>query len=71
MQVQLSAGQKALVREAISSGRISSEEEAIRQALSLARGEGRRIGSELELQQFAENVKRRGLARLTAQQDRS
>jgi putative addiction module CopG family antidote len=93
MEVQLSPGQKAFVREAISSGRITNEEEAIRQALSLweererqrveilaaverahaslARGEGRRISSEVELQQFADDVKRRGLARLTAEQDRS
>jgi Arc/MetJ-type ribon-helix-helix transcriptional regulator len=90
MDVQFSPGQKAFVREAIASGRIASEEEAVRQALalweererqrveilsavelahaSLARGEGRRITSEAELQEFADDVKRRGLARLTAEQ---
>jgi Arc/MetJ-type ribon-helix-helix transcriptional regulator len=92
MDVQFSPGQKAFVREAISSGRITSEEEAVRQALllweererqrveilsaveraqgSLARGEGRRITSEAELHQFAEDVKRRGTARLNAEQNR-
>ena len=87
MDVQFSPGQKALVR-----GRITSEEEAVRQALalweererqhveilgaverahaSLARGEGRRITSEAELQQFADDVKRRGMARLEAEQNR-
>ena len=72
MEVQLSPGQKAFVQGAIASGRITNEEEAVRQALlmweererqrveilaaveraqaSLARGEGRRIASEPELQ---------------------
>ena len=92
MDVQFSPGQKASVREAIASGRIRDEEEAVRQALalweererqrveilgaverahaSLARGEGRRITSEAELQQFADDVKRRGMARLEAEQNR-
>jgi putative addiction module CopG family antidote len=92
MDVQLSPGQKAFVREAITSGRITTEEEAVRQALtlweererqrveilgaverarsSLARGEGRRITSEAELQQFADDVKRRGMVRLAAEQHR-
>ena len=92
MDVQFSPGQKAFVREAIASGRITSEEEAVRQALalweererqrveilgaverahaSLARGEVRRITSEAELQQFADDVKRRGMARLEAEQVR-
>jgi Arc/MetJ-type ribon-helix-helix transcriptional regulator len=33
MDVQFSPGQKAFVREAIATGRITSEEEAVRQAL--------------------------------------
>ena len=92
MEVQLSSGQKAFVREAIGSGRIANEEEAVRQALlmweererqrveilgaversraSLARGEGRRITSLAGLDEFAENVKRRGLARLEAERNR-
>jgi Arc/MetJ-type ribon-helix-helix transcriptional regulator len=92
MDVQFSPGQKAFVREAIASGRITSEEEAVRQALalweererqrveilgavergyaSLARGGVRRITSEAELQQFADDVKRRGMARLEAEQVR-
>jgi Arc/MetJ-type ribon-helix-helix transcriptional regulator len=92
MDVQFSPGQKAFVREAIASGRIRDEEEAVCQALalweererqrveilgaverahaSLARGEGRRITSEAELQQFADDVKRRGMARLEAEQNR-
>jgi Arc/MetJ-type ribon-helix-helix transcriptional regulator len=35
MDVQFSPGQKAFVREAIASGRIRDEEEAVRQALAL------------------------------------
>ena len=35
MDVQFSPGQKAFVREAIACGRITSEEEAVRQALSM------------------------------------
>jgi Arc/MetJ-type ribon-helix-helix transcriptional regulator len=93
MEVQFSPGQKAFVREAIASGRISDEEEAISQALlmweererqrveiiatvecaqaSLARGEGRRISSDAELQKFADEIKRRGMGRLASEQDRS
>jgi Arc/MetJ-type ribon-helix-helix transcriptional regulator len=88
MDVQFSPDQKAFVREAIAGGRITSEEEAVRQALalweererqrveilgavehahaSLTRGGVRRITSEAELQQFADDVKRRGMARLSA-----
>lgn len=90
MDVQLSLAQKAFVREAIASGRITNEEEVVRQALalweererqrveilgaveraqsSLARGEGRRITSEAELQQFSDDIKRRGMARLAVEQ---
>ena len=90
MDVQFSSGQKAFVREAIASGRISNEEEAVRQALlmweererqrvellgtlesaraSLAGGEGRRIISETELENFADGIKRRGVAALAARQ---
>jgi Arc/MetJ-type ribon-helix-helix transcriptional regulator len=92
MEVQFSPGQKAFVREAITSGRISNEAEAVTQALlmweererrrveilsavelakqSLDRGEGRRITTESELRQLADDVKRRGMARLTAEQQR-
>jgi len=92
MNVQLSPGQRAFVREAIATGRVASEEEAVRQALlmweeherqrveilgaveraqaSLARGEGRRISSEAELRAFSDDVKRRGMARLAAEQNR-
>ena len=80
------------MREAITSGRLSNEEEAVTQALllweererqrveilvavefaqqSLARGEGRRITTESELRQLADDVKRRGVARLAAEQNR-
>ena len=79
------------MREAITSGRLSNEEEAVTQALllweererqrveilvavefakqSLARGEGRRITTESELRQLADDVKRRGMARLAAEQN--
>jgi Arc/MetJ-type ribon-helix-helix transcriptional regulator len=92
MEVQFSPGQKAFVREAITSGRISNEAEAVAQALllweererqrieilsaaelaqqSLDRGEGRRITTESELRQLADDVKRRGMARLAAEQKR-
>ena len=89
MEVQLSPLQKAFVREAITSGRISNEAEAVSQALlmweererqrveilsavelaqqSLGRGEGRRIKTQSELRQLAEDVMRRGMARLAAE----
>jgi Arc/MetJ-type ribon-helix-helix transcriptional regulator len=92
MEVQFSPGQKAFVREAITSGRISNEAEAVAQARllweererqrieilsaaelaqqSLDRGEGRRITTESELRQLADDVKRRGMARLAAEQKR-
>lgn len=92
MDVQFSPDQQTFVREAIASGRIATEEEAVRQALllweererqrielvdaaeraqaSLARGEGRRISSEAELRQLAEDVKQRGMARLAAEANR-
>ena len=79
------------MREVITSGRLSNEEEAVTQALllweererqrveilvavefaqqSLARGEGRRITTESELRQLADDVKRRGMARLAAEQN--
>ena len=41
MEVDLTADQKAFVREAIASGRISREEDAIREALSLWEGRER------------------------------
>ena len=90
MEVQFSPGQQAFVREAITSGRILNEEEAVSQALnmweererqraeilcaverahsSLARGEGRSITTEAELRQLADDAKRRGMARLAADQ---
>lgn len=43
---------------------------AVEQAdASLARGEGRRVTSREETMQLAEDVKRRGMARLTAEQN--
>ena len=90
MEVQLTAGQKAFVRNAIESGRLRREEDAVTEALSLweererrrleilvtvdkaeaslARGEGRRVTTSEEAQQLAEDVKRRGIARLAAEQ---
>ncbi len=86
MEVQLTPGQKAFVREAIESGRLRREEDAVKQALSLweererrrleillavdkaeaslARGEGRSVTTLEEARQLAEDVKRRGMARL-------
>jgi Arc/MetJ-type ribon-helix-helix transcriptional regulator len=86
MEVQFTADQKAFVREAIDSGRLRREEDAVEEALSLweererrrleillavdkaeaafARGEGRSVTTPEEARQLAEDVKRRGAARL-------
>jgi Arc/MetJ-type ribon-helix-helix transcriptional regulator len=90
MEVQLTPGQKAFVREAIESGRLRREEDAVKEALSLweererrrleiliavdkaeaslARGEGRSVTTPEGARQLAEDVKRRGIARLNAEQ---
>ena len=91
MEVQLTPDQKAFVRQAIESGRLHREEDAVKEALSLweererrrleilvavdkaevslARGEGRRVTTPDEARQLAADVKRRGVARLNAQQN--
>jgi len=88
MEVQLTPDQKAFVRQAIESRRISREEDAVKEALSLweerertraemlasldeaeaslGRGEGRVLLREAALG-LAEDVKRRGRARLAAE----
>lgn len=89
MDVQLTPDQKAFVRQAIESGRLRHEEDAVKEALSLweerertraeilaavdeaeaslARGEGRSITQE-SMRELAGEVKRRGRARLAAEQ---
>ena len=89
MEVHLSSGQKAFVRQAIESGRLRREEDAIAEALSLweerertraeiltaldeaeaslALGEGSGITRE-SMRGLAADVKRRGRARLAAEQ---
>jgi Arc/MetJ-type ribon-helix-helix transcriptional regulator len=89
MEVHLTPDQKAFVRQAIESGRLLREEDAVKEALSLweqrertrteilvavddaeaslARGEGRILTQE-SMRELAENVKRRGRARLAAEQ---
>jgi Arc/MetJ-type ribon-helix-helix transcriptional regulator len=89
MEVQLTPDQKAFVRQAIESGPLRREEDAVKEALSLweerertraeilaavdeaeaslARGEGRIITRE-SMRELAEDVKRRGRARLAAEQ---
>jgi len=91
MEVQLTPDQKAFVRQAIESGRLHREEDAVKEALflweererrrleilvavdraeaSLARGEGRRVQTPEEAKQLADEVKRRGIARLNAEQN--
>jgi Arc/MetJ-type ribon-helix-helix transcriptional regulator len=91
MEVQLTPGQKAFVRQAIESGRLGREEDAITEALSLweererrrlailasadraeasiAHGEGRRITTSEEVKQLADDIRRRGLARLASEQN--
>jgi putative addiction module CopG family antidote len=88
MEVNLTPDQKAFVRQAIESGRLLREEDAIKEALSLweereraraeilaavdeaeaslARGEGRPVTPE-SMRELAEDVKRRGRARLAAE----
>jgi putative addiction module CopG family antidote len=89
MEVHLTPDQKAFVRQAIESGRLVREEDAVKEALSLweererrrleilaavdeaeaslARGEGHAITQE-SMRELAEGVKRRGRARLAAEQ---
>jgi Arc/MetJ-type ribon-helix-helix transcriptional regulator len=89
MEVQLTDEQQAFARQAIESGRLRSEQDAVQEALllweerertraeilavvdeadaSLARGEGRVITQE-SISQLSADVKRRGRARLAAQQ---
>ena len=89
MEVHLTPDQKAFVRQAIESGRVQNEQDAIREALllweererrraeilaaidsaeaSLTRDEGRVITEE-SMRQLANDVKRRGRARLTSEQ---
>ena len=91
MEVQLTPDQKAFVRQAIESGRLRREEDAVREALalweererrrleilvavdrseaSLARREGRIVTTPEEAKQLADDVRRRGLARLNAEQN--
>ena len=89
MEIRLTPDQQAFIRDAIDSGRIEREEDAVREALalweererkrveflatlddaaaSLNRGEGIPITQE-SMRELAGEVKRRGLARLTAEQ---
>ncbi len=91
MEVHLTPDQEAFVRQAIASGRLHREEEAVQQAMllweererrrleilaavdkaeaSLASGEGRRITTHEEVTQLAGDIKRRGMARLAAEQN--
>ena len=87
--MQFTPDQKAFIRQAMESGRIRREEDAVQEALSLweerertraeilaavdeaeasfALGEGRVITQE-SMRELAEEVKRRGRARLAAEQ---
>ncbi len=88
MEVRLTPGQEAFIREAIAAGRFQQAEDAVQEALSLwesrerrrteflaslddaetssDRGEGVVI-TENSMQELAEEVKRRGRARLAAE----
>ena len=90
MEVHLTPDQEAFVRQAIESGRLLREEDAVKEALSLweererrrlemlvavdkaesslARGEGLTITTHEEVTQLAEDIKRRGMARLESEQ---
>jgi Arc/MetJ-type ribon-helix-helix transcriptional regulator len=89
MEINLTPDQKAFIRQAIESGRLLREEDAIQEALSLweereraraeilvavdeaeaslVQGEGRNI-TQKSMRELAENVKRRGRARLATEQ---
>ena len=89
MDVLLTPDQKAFVSQAIKSGRLHGEEDAVKEALalweerernraeilaavdeaeaSIARGEGRVI-TQQSMRELAEEVKKRGRARLAAEQ---
>jgi Arc/MetJ-type ribon-helix-helix transcriptional regulator len=91
MDVQFTPDQQAFVRQAIDSGRLRREEDAVKEALSLweererrrveileavdrseaslARGEGRTITTPEEATQLSADVRRRGMARLAAEQN--
>jgi Arc/MetJ-type ribon-helix-helix transcriptional regulator len=89
MEVQLSPDQKAFAHQAIDSGRLRREEDAVKEALSLweererTRAEilaavdeaeaslassERRVITQESMRELAEDVKRRGRARLAAEQ---
>ncbi len=91
MEINPTPEQQALIREAITTGRLHRPEEAVREALSLweererrrmqmvaaieeaeaslARGEGRTITTREEVALLADDIKRRGMARLAAEQN--
>ena len=90
MEVHLTPDQEAFVRQAIETGRLVREEDAVKEALSLweererrrleilaavdkaesslSRGEGRRVTTQEEVTQLADDIKRRGMARLESEQ---
>jgi putative addiction module CopG family antidote len=89
MNVTLTPDQQFFIRQAVASGRLQREEDAVKEALSLweerersraeilaavdeaeasiARGEGRPVTEE-SMRKLAEEVKQRGRARLSADQ---
>ena len=91
MEVHLTPGQDAFIRQAIETGRLHRKEDAVQEAMSLweererrrleilvavdraeaslARGEGRRITTDAEVTGLAADIKRRGMARLAAEQN--
>lgn len=91
MEVQLTPDQEAFIRQAIETGRLHREEDAVHEAMSpweererrrleilaavdraeasLLRGEGRMIATHEEVTQLAADIKRRGMARLAAEQN--
>jgi len=91
MEVHLTPDQEAFIRQAMETGRLHREEDAVQEAMllweererrrmeilasvdkaeaSLARDEGRRITSHEEVVQLAEDIKQRGKARLSAEQN--
>ncbi|MGB8885168.1 MAG: hypothetical protein WCC87_00500 [Candidatus Korobacteraceae bacterium] len=91
MEVHLTEDQRAFIREALETGRLHREEDAVREAMSLweererrrleilasvdkaeaslAQSTGRKVTSREETTQLGDDVKRRGLARLSAEQN--
>jgi len=69
MEVHLTPGQEAFIRQDRERRRLKILASVDQAEASLARGEGRRVTTQAEVAQLAEDIKRRGMARLSAEQN--